>query len=275
MTMWPLAALAGALFAAGLVELAAAGRSARAPHPRREALARGLAPLGRRLRRRAPAALAARIDAAGVRVGVGEVMALKAAAVPAALLAASVVSPLAPGRLGGVVFLLGPVAGFLVPDLWLRARARTRARVMETEQADVVDLLRVAVGAGLSPWRALAEVGRRHPGVLATELGAAAQRVALGVPAADALAVLERRCPAAGMPALVAAIRRSDRFGAPPGRALAALAAEARSREAARTAERAAKAAPKIQLVVALLLVPSVLLLVAAALVPALGAAAP
>ena len=39
--------------------------------------------------------------------------------------------------------------------------------------------------------------------------------------------------------------------------------------------ERAAKAAPKIQLVVALLLVPSVLLLVAAALVPALGAAAP
>src|SRR6476661_2953863 len=126
MTMWPLAALAGALFAAGLVELAAAGRSARAPHPRREALARGLAPLGRRLRRRAPAALAARIDAAGVRMGVGEVMALKAAAVPAALLAASVVSPLAPGRLGGIVFLLGPVAGFLVPDLWLRARARTR-----------------------------------------------------------------------------------------------------------------------------------------------------
>jgi tight adherence protein C len=77
------------------------------------------------------------------------------------------------------------------------------------------------------------------------------------------------------MPALVAAIRRSDRLGAPPGRSLAALAAEARSREAARTAERAAKAAPKIQLVVALLLVPSVLLLVAAALVPALGAAAP
>jgi len=54
---------------------------------------------------------------------------------------------------------------------------------------------------------------------------------------------------------------------------LDALAAEARSREAARVAERAARAAPKIQLVVALLLVPSVLLLVAAALVPALGSA--
>src|SRR3954452_21153177 len=106
--MWPLAALAGVLLAAGLVELAAAGRPARAPHPRREPLTRGLAPLGRRLRRRAPAALAARIDAAGVRLGVGEVMALKAAAVPAAALAASVVSPLAPGRLGVAILALAP-----------------------------------------------------------------------------------------------------------------------------------------------------------------------
>src|SRR3954452_11159738 len=227
--MWPLAALAGVLLAAGLVELAAAGRPARAPHPRCEPLTRGLAPLRRRLRPRAPSPPPARIDAAGVRLGVGEVMALKAAAVPAALLAASVVSPLAPGRLGGVVLLLGPVAGFLAPDVWLRARARTRARAMETEQADVVDLLRVAVGAGLSPWRALGEVGRRHPGVLATELGAAARRVSLRVAAEEPLTILERRSPAAGIPALVAALRRADRFGASPGRALGALAAEPRS----------------------------------------------
>ena len=80
MSAWPFAALAGVLLAAALVELAALGRPARAPRPRRAALARGLAPLGRRLRRRAPALLAARIDAAGVRRGVGEVMALKAAA---------------------------------------------------------------------------------------------------------------------------------------------------------------------------------------------------
>ena len=63
-------------------------------------------------------------------------------------------------------------------------------------------------------------------------------------------------------------LRRADRLGAPPARALAALAEEARARQTRRAAERAARAAPKIQLVVALLLVPSVLLLVAAALVP-------
>ena len=76
------------------------------------------------------------------------------------------------------------------------------------------------------------------------------------------------------MPALAAVLRRADRLGASPGRALAAPSPpRPAAREARRAAERAAKAAPKIQLVVALLLVPSVLLLVAAALVPALGAA--
>ena len=105
------------------------------------------------------------------------------------------------------------------------------------------------------------------------ELGAAARRVALGVPADAALERLERRCPAAGTHALTAALRRADRLGAPPARALAALAEEARARQARRAAEQAARAAPKIQLVVALLLVPSVLLMVAAALVPALTGA--
>jgi tight adherence protein C len=269
---WILAAIAGALAAGGIVELAAARRPARRAK-RVGGLARSLA---RRLgagRRSAPGGLGARVDAAGVNAGVGEVMAAKLGAAPVAALAALVLLPLAPGRLGLALLAGAPVAGFFAPDLWLRARSRARARGIEAEQADVVDLLRVAVGAGLGPWRALAEVGRRHPGVLAGELGAAARRVGLGVPPDAALARLERRCPAAGTHALTAALRRSDRLGAPPARALAALAAEARAREARRAAEHAARAAPKIQLVVALLLVPSAMLLVAAALMPALTGA--
>jgi tight adherence protein C len=222
---------------------------------------------------RSPGGLAARAEAAGLRAGAGEIMLAKLAAAPAAALAVLTLAPPTPGRLGMLLLVAAPTAGFFAPDLWLRGRARARARRMEAEQADVLDLLRVAVGAGLSAWRALGEVGRRHPGVLAAELGAAARCVALGVPADAALARLERRCPAAGTHALTSALRRADRLGAPPGRALAALAAEARARQARRAAEQAARAAPKIQLVVALLLVPSVLLMVAAALVPALTGA--
>jgi tight adherence protein C len=265
-----LAALAGVIAAAGIADLATVRRVGR------RRTARALRALTRRLgasRQDAPRGLGVRVDAAGLNAGVGEVMAVKLGAAPIAALAAVAIVPLAPGRLGLALVAGSPFAGFFAPDLWLRARGRRRSRLIESEQADVLDLLRVAVGAGLGPWRALAEVGRRHPGVLPGELGAAARRVGLGMTPEAALARLERRCPAAGTHALTAALRRADRLGAPPARALAALANEARARQARRAAEHAARAAPKIQLVVALLLVPSAMLLVAAALVPALTGA--
>ena len=70
--------------------------------------------------------------------------------------------------------------------------------------------------------------------------------------------------------ALCAALDRARRHGAPLGRTLTAQARDARVALRRRVQEDAAKAGPKIQLVVALLLVPSVLLIVAAALVSAL-----
>ena len=269
-----LAALAGILAAGGIAELAAVRRATRR-RARIGGVVRALACRFGAGRRAVPGGLAARVDAAGVKPGSAEVMAVKLGAAPVALLAALALLPPAPGRLGFALLCVAPLAGFFAPDLWLRARGRKRARAIEAEQADVLDLLRVTIGAGLGTWRALGEVGRRHPGVLATELGAVAARVGLGVSPGAALARLERRCPAAGIHALTAALRRADRLGAPPGRALAAQAEEARARQARRAAEHAARAGPKIQLVVALLLVPSAMLLVAAALVPALTGAAP
>jgi tight adherence protein C len=233
-----------------------------------------LARLGRGAGLRAPRSLQARIAAAGLTVPVADVMAVKAGAAVAGLAAGMVLAADAPGRLGPALLLAAPAAGFLAPDLQLRRRARARGRVIEAELADVLDLLRVAVAAGLAPRRALAEVGRRHPGLLAAELRRAAHRAALGIPANRAIVELEQRAPAAGIGQLTAALQRAERHGAPLGPTLAAQAAEARARGAQRRAEAAARAAPQIQLVVALLLVPAVMLLVAAALLPALTGSA-
>ena len=68
----------------------------------------------------------------------------------------------------------------------------------------------------------------------------------------------------------MAALHRSTRHGVPLADALAGQARAARFALAHRIREDAARAGPKLQLVVALLLVPSVLLLVAAALASAL-----
>jgi tight adherence protein C len=222
----------------------------------------GVRRLGRTAALSPPGDLPTRLAAAGAPMAPAEAMAVKAGLGMVAALAALLL-------FGPAGLLLG-AAGFVAPDLWLATRARHRAAAMESELADVLDLLRVAIAAGLSPWRAMGEVGRRHPGLLARELARAAARVQLGVAGEDALDGLLRRAPARGVQALVSALRRAQRHGAPLGPTLGAQALEARSLQARQCTERAARAAPKIQLVVALALVPAVLLLLAAALVPAL-----
>ena len=272
-----LAAAAGVLAAAGLVDLAAAGRPARGGR----AVLSGaavvlLARVGRRLGAPAPPRdLAERIEAAGSPLGldVSDLMAVKGAGALVALLAGSPLATALPGRLPLVAALALPAAGWFAPDLFLARRIRRRARQMARELPDLLDLLRVSVEAGLPLSRALAEVGRRHNGPLASELDRAANEIALGLPRDRALGSLARRCPIGGVLALVAAVERAHRHGAPLAQTLASQAREARAARARRIRDRAARAAPKIQLVVALLLVPSVLLLVAAALVPALTGA--
>jgi tight adherence protein C len=70
----------------------------------------------------------------------------------------------------------------------------------------------------------------------------------------------------AGLGALASALERSRQFGSPLADQLHAQAMAMRRNARRGIAERAARAAPKIQLVVALVLVPSVLLMMLAAL---------
>jgi tight adherence protein C len=262
-----LAGAAGLSAGAGLADLLTGPRRAR----RRGALMRAVVRLGAALGVRASTRLATRVAAAGLDRPVGEIVALQAGSALVAGALALPLVPATPGRLAIVLVLGAPLGGYLAPEVALRRRARRRGQTIEIELPDVLDLLRVAVAAGLSPRRALTEVGRRHPGTLARELRRAAARADLGEPVEHTLSQFEARCPATGIAAFVAALRRAERHGAPLGPTLAAQAEEARSRRAAHRAELAAKAAPKIQLVVALLLVPAVLLLMAAALIPALA----
>ncbi len=227
---------------------------------------------GRRLRSPgAPADLRARIEAAGRPVGLG-VRELRAAKVAAAVLGGGAALPLAalaPGRLGLVLPPAGAVGGFLAPDLWLGRVAAERARRVRRDLPAFLDMLRVTVEAGGSVTSSLRAVADRASGPLAREWRAVAAEVALGVPLPEALDALTARLPQAEIRALVGALERARRHGAPLGETLAAQAGAARFALARRIREDAARAGPKIQLVVALLLVPSVLLLVAAALLSA------
>ncbi len=279
--------IAAVLAVTGLAEMLRAGRVGRKRGRGRELgggprLLRALAHIGGRLRpAAAPRDLEARIAAAGRPGGLGarELMAAKVAAAAGGGLVAAALSAAAPGRLGVALLAAGPVAGFLAPDAWLARRAAERARRVRAELPALLDLLRVSVEAGSSLPKALREVGARTRGPLAAEWRALGREVALGVPLETALTGTMERLPLPEVRSLVAALERARRHGAPLADTLASQTRDARFALARRAREDAARAGPKIQLVVALLLVPSVLLLVAAALVAALmhggGAALP
>jgi tight adherence protein C len=171
------------------------------------------------------------------------------------------------GRLGPLVLLAAPAAGFVAPDLWLARRARSRVDAAVRELPDMLDLFCVTVEAGLPAGRALGVVGAEFDGPLAREWRRVAAEMALGVRHDEAWRSLSDRLPAEEVKSFAAAVARASRHGVPLGRMLSSQASRARHRRRQRVREHAARAGPKIQLAVALLLVPSVLLMVAAAVV--------
>jgi len=274
MTAPALIAVAVLLAAAGVWELA----GSRGEEVGRAARAVVAALSGGRLRTVAGIAtwldLPQRLERAGLaeRVPVGAVLAGKLGGAGAGAMAAAAGADAVPGRLAIMVSLALPAAGFIAPEAILeRAARRRRARLVAT-LPDALDLLAVGTAAGRSPALVLGEIAIGGSGPLAAELAAAVAEIECGTPQRDAIAALRDRVPDAGLGALAAALERSRRYGSPLAEQLHEQASSLRREARRRVEERAARAAPKIQLVVALVLVPSVLLMILAALVAHSGA---
>jgi len=265
----PIAAISALLVFAALWELAGSrGEEIGA------ATGRGIAALSRgRARSFAEAAfrlgIPQRLQRAGLaeRVPVPAVLAAKLAGIGVGILTASSLAPAAPGRFALPVALILPAAGFLAPDALLERAARRRGRRLVNALPDALDLLAVGAAAGRSPGTVIGEIASGTTGPLAAELAVAVARIECGASQAEALAALRDRVPVPEVGALAAALERSQRYGSPLADQLRDQATSLRRDQRRRIEERAARAAPKIQLVVALVLVPSVLLVIVAALV--------
>jgi tight adherence protein C len=181
------------------------------------------------------------------------------------------VSPIAPGRTSLLVLVGLPAAGFLLPNALRQRRARQRQRRLVAALPDALDLLAVSAGSGRGPAAGIEQLARAGEGPVAEEMRLAVAELSCGVPLSTALASLRRRVPGNELARLVAAIERSRRFGSPLADQLQRQAAALRRDSRRAVEERAARAAPKIQLVVALVLVPSVLLMIAAGLIANAG----
>lgn len=214
-----------------------------------------------------------RIARAGLvdRLPLSAVLLAKPAAALAAGLGALAVAPVAPGRLSILVAAGLPAAGFVAPDAILERIARRRRAALLAALPDALDLLSVSAALGRGTAGGFEELAAAGEGPLASELAVTVAEIFCGAPQAEALRALRRRVPGPELAGLCAAIERSRRFGSPLAEQLHRQAGSLRRDQRRGVEERAARAAPKIQLVVALVLVPSVLLMIVAGLLANAG----
>ena len=164
------------------------------------------------------------------------------------------------------------VIGRLGPDRAVARRAGARRAAIVEALPDLLDLMVICVEAGMALDPALSLAADRLGGALGEEVRATLSDQALGTPRRQAYRDLARRTASEDVGRLVASLLQAEELGTPLATALAGQAEALRAARRQRARDRAARAAPRIQLVVALVMVPGAMLLVLGVMVVEMAA---
>ncbi|HVW17581.1 MAG TPA: type II secretion system F family protein [Solirubrobacteraceae bacterium] len=148
--------------------------------------------------------------------------------------------------LGLALVAVATGAALVLPSAILSRRARMRLAVVDREMPELVDLLVVAVEAGLGLFAALGQASARMSGPLHDEIRLVLREQRLGVGAAEALTRFAERCDTPGVQAFVRALVYGEHLGISVGQSLRALAVDMRKRRQAWAEERAQKMPIKV-----------------------------
>ncbi|MBL6633399.1 MAG: type II secretion system F family protein [Thermoleophilia bacterium] len=163
------------------------------------------------------------------------------------------------------LLVLAPLAalgGRAVPDRVVAGLARRRRQRIVWALPDLLDLMVICVEAGMALDPALGLAAHRLGGALGDEVQATLADQALGTPRRAAYQGLAQRTGSEDVGRLVASLLQAEELGTPLATALAGQAEALRAARRQGARDRAARAAPRIQLVVALVMVPGAMLLI-------------
>lgn len=220
--------------------------------------ARQCIPLGNRVTFGSDEEQAARLlSLAGSPMGLtpAEFRGMKAALALAGMLGGSVLSLI--GITPFLIILLA-LAGFFVPELWLRKAAIRRQMSIGAALPDFLDMMSVCLQAGMPQDPALRLVAERFPGPLSQELIHFCHEVEIGVPRIEAYKNILARNKCKELEVLVQALIQGAQLGVPIAMTFAIQARDMRSWRGHRAKELAGKASPKITLVTTFLATPAV-----------------
>jgi tight adherence protein C len=158
-----------------------------------------------------------------------------------------------------IVFAL---VAFMLPDVVVTFKTRTRKDILRAELPDALDLLAVSVEAGLGFDGAISKLTEHMEGPLAEEFALALGEMRIGESRQNALTKMMRRVGTPEFSAFVRAIIQADQLGISLGRILKVQAQDTRSRRQLAAEERAMKAPIKMLFPTVLFIFPAMFIVI-------------
>jgi tight adherence protein C len=143
---------------------------------------------------------------------------------------------------------IGAILGYFVPTLWLKQKVDARRKEIQKGLPDAMDLLVIAVDAGLGFDAALARVVEKQKGALSDEFAKVLREVSLGRPRLEAMDEMGRSSGVEDLHNFIQAIIQSEQFGTGVGKILRIQADEMRRKRRQRAQEQGAQATLKMML---------------------------
>jgi len=164
-----------------------------------------------------------------------------------------------PGRiiLGALAFGL---VGFYFPQLWIGSKISKRQKSIRRSMPDALDLLTICVEAGLGFDAAMAKVSEKWESDLSMAFARVLQEIQLGKTRREALRDMADRIDLAEMTSFVAAVIQSEQLGISLSKVLHIQADQMRMKRRQLAEEEAHKAPVKMLIPMALLIFPSLLI---------------
>ncbi|MES0361302.1 MAG: type II secretion system F family protein [Anaerolineales bacterium] len=148
--------------------------------------------------------------------------------------------------------------GFFLPELWLQGRISKRQSDVRKAMPDALDLLTICVEAGLGFDGAMNKVYEKWDNVVALAFGRVIREIQLGKLRRDALRDMADRLGVAEMTSFIAAVIQSEQLGVSLSKVLRIQADQMRIKRRQIAEEAAHKAPIKMLIPMAILIFPSI-----------------
>ena len=147
-----------------------------------------------------------------------------------------------------LMLLAGAILGYFLPQFWLQQKVDARRAEIQKGLPDAMDLLVIAVDAGLGFDAALARVTDKYRNALSDEFAKVLREVNLGRPRLEAMDEMGRSSGVEDLHNFIQAVIQSEQFGTGIGKILRIQADEMRRKRRQRAQEKAAQATLKMML---------------------------